>query len=115
MSPIAARFRCELVVVPPVIDETEELDHAAGARDVVRGVEDPGRAQPFGILRLGQLVVRRPRDHRATQARDRVRVQRAADRARRIDVALGLERALGRDRRAADLRRDRLGPSAVDV
>ena len=67
--------------------------------------------QAVAVLGLGELVVRAAGDGAAAQPRNRLGVQRAADRARRVDVALGSDHIAGRDDGRAGRRRARL----VDV
>ena len=101
----------ELRLVPALVLEADQLDDAAGIDHVVGRVEDAALPEPLGILGLGELVVRAAGDRPARKAGDGFDVERAADGARRVDLHLGLERVLGRNRFAAG----RSGPRLVDV
>ena len=101
----------ELFLVPVQVFEADQLQDAARVGDVVGRIQDPGGVQPVGVLGLGELVVRAAGDRVAAQARDRVGVEDAADRARGIDVALRADHVVDRDQLRARRRRPRI----VDV
>ena len=71
--------------------------------------------QALRILRLDELVVRRPRDDAAAERRDRRRTERAADRTRCVDVALGAQRVAGRHHLTAHFLCNPLRGELVDV
>ena len=89
----------ELLLVPAVVDDADQLDDAAAVDHVVGRIQNPGLAQPIRVGRPAELVVRRACDDPAAQSWDRIRVHGAPDRARRIDVALRADHRVGRDER----------------
>ena len=71
--------------------------------------------QPVAVLGSRELVVGAAGGDPAAEARDRIGVQRPADGARRVDVAFGRERRVGRDHCRADLARHPSGELRVEV
>src|SRR5438552_19015899 len=64
-----------------------DVDDPAGVDDEVRRVEDPGLRERIGMAGPEELVVRRPRDGRATQLRDRLVVDDAPEGTGDEDIA----------------------------
>ena len=75
-----------------------DLDQAAGVHAVVGGVEDPAVLERLLDARVGELVVRRAADDPRRQHVDDLVGERAAQRARGVDVELRGDQRLGRRR-----------------
>jgi hypothetical protein len=69
----------------------------------------------LGRLRLCELVVRRTGNDAAPKTRHDVHVQDAPNRARRVNVAIGLDDAVGSHGLRVHARCDALGTRGVDV
>src|SRR5205807_6293648 len=66
----AGEVALELVLIPAVLLEAEQLQDAARVDDEVGRVEDPRVCEPLRVGCLAELVVRRPGDDLAAQARN---------------------------------------------
>ena len=107
----AGDLALEPVGVPAEPLEPDPVQRAAAVDDVIRRVEDSGSAQALAVRGCRELVVGAAGDDAAAEPRNRVGIQRRAERAGRVDVAFQLERSVGIDRVGA--RRAR--PLLVDV
>ena len=65
-----------------------DVDHAAAVDDVVGRVQDAALLEHVAVALLGELVVGRAGDDLDLEPRERVVVDRGAQRARREDVGL---------------------------
>src|SRR5690606_9971342 len=104
-----------LLAAPPEHLEGAVGDGAARVDHEVRHVDDPAFAEPLRVFVGLELVVGRAGHDAAAEPRDRARVERRSDGARRVDVALRVVDVVGRDDLALDLLGDATGTILVRV
>ena len=77
-------------IITPFVPSGGETNDSAGVHDEVGRVDDSSRGKKSGIvLWIGEGVVRRPADDGAIQGAYGFRIENAAERTRRKDVAFG--------------------------
>src|SRR5689334_12459779 len=97
------------------VDLERDVHDAAGVHGVVRRVDDAALFYFVADRLVGQLVVRRAADDLALQARQRVFVDRAAERARAVHVGVGVVDLVEADRGATVVVDRLLDQRLVDV
>ena len=99
MASVVSKIFAAFALAPVEVEAVQlvgDLDDTAGVHHVVRRVEDPAVGEVLLDARVGELVVGRAAHDRRGQHRHGVVVQRAAERAGRVDVeALGADQRVG--------------------